>query len=390
MRVLISAYACAPGRGSEPGAGWQWAAAAAANHDVWLLTNEFNRAAIEPELERRPDLAIEPVYVAQPRWIPVEPASLKLFRSRYVLWQRSARTVARSLHSRHDFDVAHHLTIAADWLPTGIADLPAVPLVWGPVGGTVRSSLPLWRWLGARGVADEVLRYVITAPGRKLIGERIASRSALTIAMNREVERRFRGCGRVTVEPNVAVDPALTAQVASPTPEHTGKRAVFVGRLIAWKGPRLAVAALARPKLDGWQLDLYGRGPEEEPVRQLADELGIGDRVHLRGYQPREQVIDALRQADALVAPSMRDSAGWAIAEAMTLGCPVVALDRGGPSFLLEDGGGEAVPVGHGVVDALAAAISRQKTREPSERWTSRRLPSIVDGWYRMAVSRAE
>jgi glycosyltransferase involved in cell wall biosynthesis len=390
MRILISAYACAPGRGSEPGAGWQWAAAAAERHDVWLLTNEFNRAAIESELERRPELAIRPVYVAQATWIPVEPASLRFFRSRYVLWQRAARDVARSLHAQHGFDVAHHLTIAADWMPTGIADVPGLPLVWGPVGGTVRSALPMWRWLGARGVADELLRVAITAPARKLIGERIAARSALTVAMNREVEERFGRCGHVTVQPNVAIDPALVIEPLSPPSNPATRRAVFVGRLIAWKGPRLAVAALAQRELDGWELDLYGQGPEEELIRQFARELGIADRVHLRGYQPRARVIEALRQADALVAPSMRDSAGWAVAEAMALGCPVVALDRGGPSYLLEHGGGSAVPVNRHVVRGLAEAISGQQRQQPSDRWTSERLPGIVDHWYRLATTHDE
>jgi glycosyltransferase involved in cell wall biosynthesis len=384
MRVLISAYACAPDRGSEPGAGWRWAAAAADNHEVWLLTNEFNRAAIESELERRPEVAIKPIYVAQANWIPIEPASLRFFRSRYLIWQRKAGRVARALHDEHRFDVAHHITIAADWLPTGIAELPDVPLVWGPVGGTIKSALPLWRWLGARGVVDELLRIAVTSPGRKLIGERLASRAALTVAMNRDVERRFRRYGPVAVEPNVAIDPAVHAEGP---PSTGGRRAVFVGRLIAWKGPRIAVAALARPELAGWQLDLFGQGPEEEAIRQLVDELGLDGRVHLHGYQPRAEVMAAIQQADVLVAPSLRDSAGWAVAEAMTLGCPVVALDRGGPSFLLEGGGGIAVPVSRNVVDDLAAAISRRPDSRPSGRWTSSRLADLIDHWYRQATA---
>ncbi len=37
MRILISAYACAPGRGSEPGVGWNWAAQVSRSHEVWVL-----------------------------------------------------------------------------------------------------------------------------------------------------------------------------------------------------------------------------------------------------------------------------------------------------------------------------------------------------------------
>ena len=114
--------------------GWQWTVAAATNHEVWLLTNEFNREAIERELARRPELAINPVYVHQPDWIPIEPASLRFFRSRYLIWQQHAGRVARALHDEHRFDVAHHITIAADWLPTGIAGASGRPAGVGSGG----------------------------------------------------------------------------------------------------------------------------------------------------------------------------------------------------------------------------------------------------------------
>ena len=50
LRVLISAYACEPGKGSEPEVGWQWALQMARFHDVTVLTRTNNREAIEKEL----------------------------------------------------------------------------------------------------------------------------------------------------------------------------------------------------------------------------------------------------------------------------------------------------------------------------------------------------
>ena len=50
MKILVSAYACEPGKGSEPGAGWLWARAAARRHEVWVLTRANNREAIEAAL----------------------------------------------------------------------------------------------------------------------------------------------------------------------------------------------------------------------------------------------------------------------------------------------------------------------------------------------------
>src|SRR5260370_10983131 len=47
MRVLLSAFQCAPNRGSEPGNGWHWATSLAAyGHDVTVLTTDFERPRI--------------------------------------------------------------------------------------------------------------------------------------------------------------------------------------------------------------------------------------------------------------------------------------------------------------------------------------------------------
>ncbi len=50
LKVLISAYACEPNKGSEPEVGWQWALQMAKYHEVTVLTRTNNRAGIEREL----------------------------------------------------------------------------------------------------------------------------------------------------------------------------------------------------------------------------------------------------------------------------------------------------------------------------------------------------
>ena len=50
MRVLISAYACEPHRGSEPEVGLRMVLAAAREHDVWVLTRRNNTDSIATAL----------------------------------------------------------------------------------------------------------------------------------------------------------------------------------------------------------------------------------------------------------------------------------------------------------------------------------------------------
>lgn len=387
MKVLISAYACGPDEGSEPGAGWAFVRAAAEKHEVWVVTRRRfeesieRRRAADPVLRERlhvtyHDLA-DPLLKAKKR-----PRDVYWY---YALWQRDLGKIALRLHREVGFDVAHHVTFAADWLPCGLRRLRDVPLVWGPVGGATR---PPWRlaqrWLGTRGVVGELIRTPFTELARRIWGDPVARQAGLTVALNDDVARRFRRAARrIVVEPNSAID-LSDVPPASPDREDS-KRAVFVGRLVGWKGVRLAVATIAHPDAAGWSLDFYGSGPERGALEAEVARLGLGDRVRFLGMRPRDEVLAALRDADAMLFPSLHDSAPWAVAEAATLGCPVVCLDLGGPPLLAGAAGRVVVPTGD-VIGKLARALDIKDRPEPTLRWSPERLPGVVDDWYQSVV----
>jgi glycosyltransferase involved in cell wall biosynthesis len=388
MRVLISAYACEPGRGSEPGAGWAWARAAAERHEVWLLTRTDFAASIERTLAAEPGLRkhLHLVPLDLPAWLVQRRRGEVGDRWYYPMWQVAAWRVASILHRQVHFDVAHHLTFGSDSMPAGVAWLRGLPLVWGPVGGSGGPPWRLWRWLGWRGFLFEVSREVGTRTNRRLFGRPVARRAALVVAQNNDVAHAFRAARRVVVEPHIAVEGMSTSRVDG---RRAGRRAVFVARLVPWKGARLAVACLARPAAAGWHLDLYGTGPDADNVRRLADRLGVADRVTFKGQHPRTEVLAALDTADALLFPSMHDSAGWAVAEALSRGCPVVCLDRGGPAVLVGPGEGVRVPVRGDVVGELAHALASLPGRiPPSDRWAPARIPGLVTSWYEQTAGK--
>jgi glycosyltransferase involved in cell wall biosynthesis len=399
---LVSAVVAAPDEGSEPGAGWRWTVAAAARHEVWLLVLDTSRARIDAVLAAQPDLRIRPVYLTQPRWLPGPSDDLRGLRLRYLVWQAQIARRAAALHAEIGFDVVHHLTLAADWLPAGVFAVGDVPVIWGPVGGHTRPAWRAARWFGPRWLAAEVGRRTVGCVGRAVWGRRQAARAALVVAQNPDAAallRRYRGQRApgepdVALEPNVAVEAGLAEARSSPVPgaEAGGPVAVFAGRLVRWKGAHLALAALATPALPGWRLDVYGDGPQREALVALAARLRVTDRVRFLGARPRDEVLAALAQAGALVLPSLNDSAGWVAGEAVALGCPVVCLDRGGPPLVAAAGSGPPpVRVGPDLVEHLAAAIAgcAEVGHRPAERWSVTRLPDLLDGWYHAAAGAA-
>jgi glycosyltransferase involved in cell wall biosynthesis len=99
----------------------------------------------------------------------------------------------------------------------------------------------------------------------------------------------------------------------------------FVGRLSWEKNPYLAIAAV-RHLPPNWHLVIAGDGPEAEDVRRYAFDRARG-RVLFLGV--RRDVGDIMRSFDTLIAPSTQEGFGFSVAEAWSVGCPVVSTPVG-------------------------------------------------------------
>src|SRR5690348_5488417 len=112
MKLLISAFSCAPNYGSELGVGWNWATEAhRLGHEVCVLVCPAHRNAIADAVGEDGALKqIRWVFPELPYWPLHEGKEPKRSRTYNVLWQREALRAARALHREMTFDAIHHLT----------------------------------------------------------------------------------------------------------------------------------------------------------------------------------------------------------------------------------------------------------------------------------------
>jgi glycosyltransferase involved in cell wall biosynthesis len=135
---------------------------------------------------------------------------------------------------------------------------------------------------------------------------------------------------------------------------------VVVGRLVAWKAGVLAVEALARLANRQARLTFLGTGPERGRITAVARRHGVAHRVDFAGSVARDTVVHRVATAGVLLHPSLHEEAGMAVAEALSLGTPVVCLDHGGPAELLRWWPAQpATAVAPAGVDATAQALAQ-------------------------------
>jgi glycosyltransferase involved in cell wall biosynthesis len=106
---------------------------------------------------------------------------------------------------------------------------------------------------------------------------------------------------------------------------------ISVGRLISSKGQVFLINAFSRIyNKANIVLNIVGDGPDEHMLRELAQSLGVADRVHFLGHQ--DNVADLMFKADMFIFASKSEGLSNAVLEAMALGLPSVVVDAPGVS----------------------------------------------------------
>jgi glycosyltransferase involved in cell wall biosynthesis len=261
--------------------------------------------------------------------------------------------------------------------------------------------------LGARmaGVPHVVQRIVLSSDTPRAFRYRFALRRFVdAVALNAEAMRPAFLAG----DPHLDPARVFTLYDGVETPRRTGAPGALRAELgIPADAPVVgAVARLVRQKRFDRLLQatarlpervhvvIAGEGEERDRLRALAEELGLGGRLHLAGF--RDDVGDVLDAIDVFAVTSDREGMANAMLEAMAAGVPCVSTDVSGAREALQrdtDGVAPGEVVAHSV-DAIAgavaallddpgrrAAMGRAGERRVAERFS---FPRMLDAWERL------
>ncbi|KRN95323.1 UDP-D-galactose (glucosyl)lipopolysaccharide-1 [Furfurilactobacillus siliginis] len=134
-------------------------------------------------------------------------------------------------------------------------------------------------------------------------------------------------------------------------------RLVYMGRTIldGQKNLRELLLALANVKYD-WQLDVYGDGEDRDKAPELAQQLGIAERVKWHGFVPDSW--QQITEADALILTSTYEGFPMVLVEALSYGVYVISSDvQTGPQDIIDSGNGQLYDLGK--IEQLQQAIER-------------------------------
>jgi glycosyltransferase involved in cell wall biosynthesis len=362
MKLLLSAYACEPSKGSEPGVGWNWAQALfRRGYDVHVITRSNNRRDIESAYKgQSPPITF--YYYDLPKWArfwKYWPGGIYLY---YLMWQIGAYRLAKRIHSKENFNCVQHITFVSFRQPSFMGGL-GIPFIFGPVGGgetmprQFRKSIPFLsqtiefgRDLGSSLVSLDPLMWLTFARA-----EKIACATDETLD---RIPRRFRE--KCVVQRAIGINESEIEVKASVDTESMSQF-LYVGRLLYWKGLHLVIRALAqvRRTIPGARLKVVGEGEDCGWLEGVARDANVIELIEWAAAKPRSEIWQEYRKSLAFVFPSLHDSGGMVVLEALAAGLPVVCLNLGGPGSIVTSSCGVVVEARVGTEDEVIEQVAR-------------------------------
>jgi glycosyltransferase involved in cell wall biosynthesis len=177
-------------------------------------------------------------------------------------------------------------------------------------------------------------------------------------------------------------------------------RFITIGLLQKEKGVRFlleASAILVAQGMSNFELVIGGDGKELPKLKETSLRLGLSPRCSFLGLLARSQVREALKSADVFILPSLGETFGIVLGEAMACGKPVIATRCGGPEFVVTPETGLLVEPAdpEGIAEAMAKFMSGRMQFDPEtvrrsvcRRFGEEAFLASINGLYRSIVER--
>lgn len=364
MRILISAYSCETGRGSEGEIGWRVVNQLARDHEVWVITRKNLKAVHDCTYltEPRPS-GLHFIYFDLPWIFRFYKKGKRFFLLYYYLWQIGVGFISLGLQKKNDFDVCHHLIGGMDWMPSGLA-FTSIPFVWGPVGSENTNDVIL-RNLDFRTRSKEYLRLFVRWCMRNLdpFTRFTGYKSKVVLSHTIETEPK-RYANKIKAFTQTGIENSSTmVNLKSGYERSAIFKLLFAGELKDWKGAKLAVLSALKffEREPSAELTVVGDGPLESELRLLASNHPLGNKIHFAGRLSMSALANSISDADVFLYPSYHHGLSTVVLQSMLTGLPVVCIDGDATGRVVGDEAGITVRVGHfGSLDTdIALALSR-------------------------------
>lgn len=356
MKILYDCFSCSPYYGSDEGIGWMWPYIMRENHEVWVLVRKDRREGIEKYCQDNNITDMHFIYCDLPDWMNFYYKNLEKKKNGVLdflfyqyLWQFPAYRAARKAHKEVGFDLVHHAS-TNDFRLLGRLYRLDIPFVCGPIGGAQVVPKGLRSYVEDHKKSEKlreiINRFFVSLPG---YSKALKHADKVYFSNNETYQYlvpKLKDKSKYGLLTEVAIDQTKARMVTLDKEKHHKVRFLWAGRMEYRKGLVLLMDVLEQLPLElEWEVVLCGDGSQREALEKLCSSKAYFERVTFTGKISGDEMNKQYEDADVFVFPSLRETTGTVIVEAMSHGLPVICLNQGGGALVVNDGCGYVITV---------------------------------------------
>ena len=336
MKILLLAYACEPNRGSEPGIGWKWAVNLCldSSKEVYVLTRENNKPVIETYAQNNTiPKNLHVYYYDLPRpliWAKKHGLPINIY---YGLWLYYASYYAYNLHQKIKFDMAHHITFGVFRDASCLYRLN-IPYVVGPLGGGEYTPKQLLKiYSKSYRLKEHIRRFANNLSLLNPLLHKTLNRSDLILTKTQDTKNVLKKwANKINIQLEIGIN-----EIKYSDTKRQKQQFLYVGRFIELKGIYLILNAFLRYKAKHPKAELFliGKGELQPFITAFIKEKELENNIHIIHWLKQEELALYYQTTQVMLFPSLHDSSGNVVLEAISNGLPTICLDCGGPVSVL-------------------------------------------------------
>ena len=342
MKILLSAYACEPNKGSESEVGWRWAIELSAKgNDVHVITRSNNQNNINTELSKNNIKNLKFLYFDFPPWlIKIIKGNFNKFSYIYFyLWQIGIYFKFKNFIKKNNFDFIHHVTFVSYRFPSFLS-LCNVPFIYGPLSGGDEVPIKLRKSFSLKDKIKERFRdisnkLVTISPFINMTFKRASKIIVNTEVTKQKIPKSYHH--KTFVELAIAIDEQKFNTIQNIDFYQEKLNLCFVGNYEHIKGINIILKIIKKLKANNHKFlfNFIGSGLLENYIKESLNKNEFEDCVKIHKKISHDKIVEFMKKNQLLVFPALRDSGGMVLLEAMSVGLPSAILAQGGPSQIV-------------------------------------------------------
>jgi glycosyltransferase involved in cell wall biosynthesis len=411
-KIIVLAYAVSPTRGSEYSIAWNYIVEMAKDNSLVVL---YGASGSHLGDVKEIETWLMSNSVPNVRFVSVLPnkltSMLNYFNLKGILpytfyfafrsWHRQVFDVAKILKENEDFDLVHYVVPSGFREPGYLWKLD-LPYIWGPFAGIANRPKQLFNSLPFKTRIFFIIRNWANSVQFNYNHRLEKALKATDLLLTGTSETKELIEKRYKISSICIPEHAIVADGIGDFKYKEGDifNILWIATIDARKSLNFLIEALGKIKTDNWQLHVLGDGPRKPAMKQLAEKMGISQKISWYGHIPRSEVFALLKSAHLHVITSLGEGTTTVLFEAMANGIPTITLNHCGMKDVVCEKCGVKIDLltVDQVIDDISKAISglirnpeqinrlSAGVRECAKSYTWENRRKLFNGYYDLAI----